>query len=1160
MTARATEALLARLSAPGSVTVCGAPEGCDALAVGDLCTAAPERDVVFVACDDARLSRFLAALRLFAPGLRPLVLPAWDCLPYDRVSPRADIGADRLRCLSALSAAAETRGRVVITTVNAILQKLPPRDALADSHIEIRPGGTLAADTLSGFLTGNGYRRVSTVMEPGEYAFRGGIVDVFPAGAGEPVRIDLFGDEVESIRHFDPLSQRSTGACGRIDLVPASEAGLDADSIARFRAGYRALFGAVVGDDALYESLSAGRRHPGMEHWLPLFHDRLDTLFDYLPGAVILLDHGADGAAGERRAQVADYYKARLESMSAGAALDSAPYKPVPPETLFLDEAAWEAMLARHPVARFTPFRTPDGIDLGARRARDFAPEREAGDGALYPAAAAHLQAEGGGGRRAVLACYSAGSRDRLSGLLREHGLPSIAPADDWSAATALPSTAVAAVVLELEHGFRSEALSLLSEQDILGDRLARPAAQRRRARNFLTEATALAEGDLVVHIDHGIGRYVGLETIEAGGAPHDCLLMLYAGDDKLYLPVENIEMLSRYGGGGDARVALDRLGGASWQARRARLKNRLRDMADALIRTAAERATRDATPLSVTGGLYEEFAARFPFSETEDQNRAIDECLKDLSRPTPMDRLVCGDVGYGKTEVALRAAFVAAFSGRQTAVVVPTTLLCRQHFATFEARFRGLPVRVAQLSRLTSAKQASAVRAGLADGSIDIVIGTHALLGKTVTFSDLGLLIVDEEQHFGVAQKERLKALKADVHVLTLTATPIPRTLQLAVSGVRGLSLIATPPVDRLAVRTFVSPWDPVVIREAILRERHRGGQIFCVCPRIEELDKVAAEIRRIVPDIRLVAVHGRMAVRRLEDAMTAFHEGRYELLLSTSIIESGLDMPRVNTLIVHRADMFGLAQLYQLRGRVGRSKIRAYAYFTMRAGQSLGKTAEKRLGVIQALDTLGAGFSLASHDLDIRGAGNLLGEEQSGHIREVGLELYQQLLEEAVQAARAGGDATVEERWSPQIAVGMAVLIPEDYVADLGVRLGLYRRLAELDSDGETEAFAAELVDRFGPLPRAVENLLALAHIKRLCRAAGVERVDAGPKGAVIAFRSNDFAATDKLVAFIGRHAETVRVRPDHCLVVARPWRRETDRLAGVAELMESLAAMAA
>jgi transcription-repair coupling factor (superfamily II helicase) len=608
--------------------------------------------------------------------------------------------------------------------------------------------------------------------------------------------------------------------------------------------------------------------------------------------------------------------------------------------------------------------------------------------------------------------------------------------------------------------------------------------------------------------------------------------------------------------------VPLDRLGAMSWQSRKSRVKKRIKDIADELIAVAAQRQLKEGEAMAPTEGAYEEFAARFPFPETEDQDKAILDSFNDMASGKPMDRLICGDVGFGKTEVALRAAFVAAMSGTQVAVVVPTTLLARQHFRTFKERFAGLPLRIEQLSRLVNAKQATQIKKDLAEGKIDIIVGTHSLLAKAIAFKHLGLLVIDEEQHFGVTQKERLKQLKANVHVMTLTATPIPRTLQLALAGVREMSVIATPPVDRLAVRTFVLPYDPVVVREAVLRELHRGGQCFYVAPRIQDLDEVQAQLKELVPEVKVVVAHGQMAPTRLEEVMTAFDAREFDVLLSTNIIESGLDIPSANTMIVHRSDMFGLAQLYQLRGRIGRSKLRGYAYLTLPAGKMLTETAQRRLEVMQTLDTLGAGFTLASHDLDIRGAGNLLGEEQSGHVREVGIELYQHMLEEAVAAARSG-DATLGEakdEWTPQITIGTPVLIPETYVADLPVRLGLYRRIAQLVDRREIDAFAAELVDRFGPLPREVDNLLDIIAIKRLCRDAGVEKVDAGEKGASITFRQNRFANPAGLVEFLQQNAATAKLRPDQKLVIMRNWEDTRERLKGVTGILGHLARIAA
>ena len=1125
-----------------TATLYGAPEGFDALLL-----AQRRRDhrgsVLHVCRDDTRMARLAEALAFFAPDCEVVRFPAWDCLPYDRVSPNAEIVSERVATLARLVEPAAKRPRIVLTTVNALVQRVPPRETFAGATLGLRTGGTADQNAVIRFLEANGYNRTGTVLEPGEYASRGGILDLYPAGEPAPLRLDLFGDQIESMRRFDPASQRSTDALKSLTLRPVSEVPLDAASVTRFREAWRELFGPGAASDPLYLSVSDGRRHPGVEHWVPLFHERMETLLDYLPDPAASLDAQADAALDARLEMIADHYEARRVPAREG----ETPYRPLPPGRLYLDRAAWDAMLAPAQPVQFSPYGKPDGAagaDAGGRPGYVFT---KAG-GQIGATAFDQLREQetnwAGLGKRLIVAAWTRGSRERLQHMLHENGFRAEA-ADGWDAAQALPAPVVPVVVLGLERGFTGERAAFVGEQDLLGERISRPPRRRKRADEFIAEATELAEGDLVVHQDYGIGRYEGLETLRVGPAPHDCLRLLYDGGDKLYLPVENIELLSRFGSE-TAGVALDKMGGAGWQTRKARMKQRIQDMAGALIRTAAERRLREAPTLAPAEGSWDEFCARFPFMETEDQSRAIADVLEDMASGRPMDRLICGDVGFGKTEVALRAAFVAAMSSAQVAVVVPTTLLARQHFRTFSERFAGLPVRVAQLSRMVTPKEAADVKRGLKDGSVNIVVGTHALLAKGIEFADLELLVVDEEQHFGVSHKERLKQLRADVHVLTLTATPIPRTLQLALTGVREMSLIATPPVDRLAVRTFIMPFDGVVIREALQRERFRGGQVFCVVPRIEDLDRMAERLREIVPEARMVAAHGRLAPTELERVMTEFGDGKYDILLSTNIVESGLDMPAVNTLVIHRADLFGLGQLYQLRGRVGRGKQRGYAYLTWPQSHRLSGTAQKRLEVMQTLDSLGAGFTLASHDLDIRGAGNLLGDEQSGHIREVGIELYQQMLEDAVADLRAErGRAKREDRdWTPQIQLGLPVLIPDTYVPDLPVRLGLYRRIGGLASDAEGEAMAAELVDRFGPLPAEVENLLEVVALKRLCREAGVEKLEAGPKGMVLGFRGNQFRNPAGLVNWLANRGKrggqapvqtgNMRLRPDHKLAL--------------------------
>jgi transcription-repair coupling factor (superfamily II helicase) len=1140
--------------------IANAPEGVDAWLLSQLAAAeAPAPwPQIFVCRDDARVARLKAGLGFLGPELEVVTLPAWDCLPYDRVSPHRDILAQRVAALTRLieREANDTRPCLLVTTVSALIQRLPPREAFRGRVLARSAGEALAPDELSAFLAGNGYLRSDSVGEPGEFAVRGGLVDVFPPAAAQPLRLDFFGDELESIRCFDPLTQRTTAKGHELRLSPVSEVFLDAGAIERFRSGYREAFGSLRGGDPLYEAVSAGRPHPGMEHWLPLFYERLETLFDYLPDAPVWLDHQAEQTRDVRLETILDFFEAR-QSLQAAGGLAEQVYKPLQPERLYLTAESWDQAMGGHAVAQLSPFAAPEHQDrvhdAGGRARRDFADVRAQPDGRIYEAVGDFIAAEQGAGRRVLVTGHTAGSLDRLSHLLRENGVEGLAQVASWAELSELPVSAGGLAALEINEGFGTAALTVISEQDILGERLARPAAARRRPANFLTEVAALYEDDLVVHSEHGIGRYEGLKTLEVHGAPHDCLRVVYHGGDKLFVPVENIEVLSRYGSEGDG-VELDRLGQGNWQARKSRIKRRIREIADELIKVAATRALKESEPLLPPDGVYDEFCARFAYPETEDQMRAIDETLDDLRAGRPMDRLVCGDVGFGKTEIALRAAVVAVMAGWQVAVIVPTTLLARQHHQTFRERFAGLPVRIEQLSRLVTPGQAGQVREDLQKGLVDIVIGTHTLLAKTVAFKDLGLLIVDEEQHFGVKQKERLKQLRQGVHVLTLTATPIPRTLQLALSGVRDMSLIASPPVDRLAVRTFVLPYDPVIVREAILREYHRGGQVFYVCPRIEDLPRVEERLRKLVPEVKLAVAHGRLAARDLEAVMADFVDHKFDLLLSTNIIESGLDIPSANTLVIHRADMFGLSQLYQLRGRIGRAKLRGYAYLTLPPGRLLTAAAQRRLEVMQTLDTLGAGFQLASHDLDIRGAGNLLGEEQSGQIREVGIELYQHLLEEAVAEARGGGESAAPA-WTPQINIGMPVLIPDRYVADLNVRLGLYRRLSVLEDRGALEAFAAELIDRFGPLPGEVENLLQVMAIKKLCRDAGIEKVDAGPKGATLSFRQDSFANPGGLVDFIQRQAGKVQLRPDHKLVYRRNWDDAAARVGGVRRLLEQL-----
>ncbi len=1186
------------------------PEGADAQLLGKIACEA-KNGLLHVALDDRRVATVKSCLAFFYPQLKIIEMPAWDCLPYDRVSPNTNIASLRTEALCELAVKnlhnnnASRQPYIILTTVNSIIQRVPPRAILAKMSFVAKSGDKVNRAGLIDYLVKHGYVRSATANDMGEFAVRGSIIDILPSAHSYGFRLDFFGDVLENIRQFDPLTQVSGGKKDIVKFTPASEIVFDNEKIECFRSRYRELFGAVVSDDPLYDSISAGRHYPGMEHWLPLFYNEMETLFDYLPDIAISFDHLAIEARNERLEVVQDYFNARKDANLQK--LGGSSYKPIKPELLYLGLEELDKLIAGKTCVYINPFATEHGtawldnnaknsqlhINLPYHKAPDFSAlsknvtqyaaavntnknidsnsehQTENNQSGNNPFELLKDYCRNNMGTKAIVACYSEGSQERIKNMLFEHDLPSVL-CSSYADAVKVNKGVIALVILELEHGFTChienssvqntaiyfEPLAIFTEQDILGERISIRRSSRKRSDRILSEAASLEENQLVVHKEHGLGRFLRLETINVSGNNHDCLLIVYDGGDKLYVPVENIDVISD-----NEEAKLDKLGSGAWQERKSRMKKRIKMMAEELLKIAAARLLKKAPALYPAEGIYEEFCARFPYAETEDQLRSITEVEADLASGRPMDRLICGDVGFGKTEIALRAAFIAASDGKQVAVVTPTTLLCRQHLKTFKARFAGFPFEVRGLSRLTHSGEAKRTKHELGEGKVDIVIGTHALLAKSINFKELGLVIVDEEQLFGVKQKERLKQLKADIHMLTLSATPIPRTLQMSLTGIKDLSLIATPPVDRLAIRSFTMPYDPVVLRNAILREHYRGGCTFYVAPRISDLDEIAIKLKELVPEIKVTKAHGQMLPDDLDSVMNDFYDGKFDLLISTNIIGSGLDLPTANTIIVHRADMFGLAQLYQMRGRVGRSKIRAYAYFTTAPRRVPSPVAMKRLEVIQNLDSLGAGFSLASHDMDIRGFGNMLGEEQSGQIREVGVELYQEMLSQAVANAKsAHHDEEVADKFSPQINLGIAVLIPEAYIADIELRLGMYRRLSGAENNAELESLAAEMIDRFGKFPEDVTNLFEIMKIKQQCILAGISKIDAGPKGIVITFHNNIFKNPEALINFIAKNPVNTKIRGDMKLVFMNEWNSPAERIRGVRNSLDKITQLAA
>ena len=1214
-------------------SVFGAIDGADAFWLAD--RIAVSSLLVYVAEQDRRMDRMVQAMRFLHPDLRPICIPSWDCMPYDRVGPRLDLVAGRLMGLFRLRevlADKQQSPQVVMVTVNSLMQRVVPPRFLAERCLSLRvKTGAFAsvspshapvshAKTLA-YLGENAYRRVEATHIPGEYSVRGGLVDVFPPSLTCPVRLDFFGDELEGIREIDPVTQRSGRALEGVNFLPAREYPSDQASLDRFRDQYRNLFGADSVRSPLYESVRSGILPGGIEHWGPLFFEEetLPSILDLIPkGTPIALDRGVPEAIAVRASSIAERYRDRLQAPEQVS--DYSPdddYNPLPPEQIFLSEEALGSALAQHATAHFVVTPTtaqkpelpshapsvasitvpatapkaalPSGGVAGAVGVQDaqgwpvdgFSAARLNPSRSLFDVVKSRVEGINRDGYRVLCFAESEGAAERLADLLQREGLDTTIVADraaldailetsprtgretDPNAATFSRPT-VPVIRFPGEVGFELPGIVAFSELDVLGRRIASRARRgtdgerHKNADGLLAEAAALQPSDLVVHAEYGVGRFTRLQPIQIGGAQHECLSVEYADQASVHVPVENLDLITRYGGESDK---LDYLGRSHWQERKARAKKRMREIADDLIEQAARREASSMDPVVPDPADYERFILGFEHEATVDQQSAIDDILGDLAKGRPMDRLVCGDAGAGKTEVALRAAYAVAENGRQVALLVPTTLLCRQHYHLFRKRFADTAINVAMLSRLVEAKDAKIVRRETAEGKIDILIGTHGLISESMKYHGrLGLVIVDEEQNFGVKQKECLKSVRAGVHLLSMTATPIPRTLQFALTGVREMSLIATPPVDRLAIRTFAMTLDWHTIIEAIRRERFRNGQTFFVCPRISDLLEIERALRERLPDLRVLTLHGQMKPQEVEARMADFLKGGYDLLLSTPIVESGLDIPSANTMIIHRADQFGLAQLYQLRGRVGRGRERGFCYLTVAAHRTADPRVERRLNVMRTLDLAGAGFSVASQDLELRGAGNPLGEEQSGNIREVGIELYQRLLEEAVMEARAVDEWEADaSSWSPTLSLGISASLPETYVDAMSIRMGLYRRLASANEQEDIDRMGAEIRDRFGPLPPEVDGLLMTAQIKLHCRRANVERLEVGERGMMITFRNGRFPNPQGLIGLLQREPHRMKIKDEKKLFVIQAFPDPEKRSASVERFMVGLARMA-
>ena len=1116
-----------------------------------------KNNVFYIAMNDLELSQINRFISSNFKEINVCPIPSWDCLPFDVSSPNYNIISERVKTFTDMSFKLNdesNNNNLFLTTINGVFLKTASVDFYKQNFINIKKEKEISFNNIRDFLIKIGYSRVQTVRELGEFSIRGSILDVFPIGHGKAFRIDFLGDYIDSIKEMDPLTQRSNLSITEIDIYPSNEYLLNEKNIQNFRSKFRSVVGSKSLDSDIYEKITSGIKFNGIEHFLPLMHQNsLCSIFDFLnkKNLIVLLTKNFSNLISRREEEILSFSEDRI--------LNNEDYSSIKVEDLYLTKFEIEDKFNYFKTIKFNEFDILDNeksnLNLNSKPLiiDNFVKDDEHKN-KVHNIIEFCIN-ENKKGKKVLLVTEEQARLKNLINFFEESLVNNNIKFETIEIQNLIVDnlkSSFSFTVSPYLESFYFNNQYVIFDRDLFGIPKQKKRSWRRKTENFLKDVNSIDAGDLVAHIDHGIGRYDGLEKISSNGIDHDCLRLIYYGGDKLYLPVENMNLLSRVGDSSFSRE-LDKLGAASWQSRKANVKKRIRDMAEKLIRVAAQREVINTDRIEIPKN-YEEFSNKFPFELTDDQENAINEIISDFEVGKLMDRLICGDVGFGKTEVAIRASFIIASAGYQVALVAPTTILVKQHYKSFFERFKNTSIKVSALSRMTNVSERQSIKQDLISGDINIIIGTHALLSNDVDFNNLGLLIIDEEQHFGVAQKEKIKELQGNIHVLTLTATPIPRTLQLSLSGIKKLSLISTPPVNRLAIRTFVIEWDSVVLIDALLREKNRGGQIFVVCPRVKDIDSLYDRINKMTPELSISVAHGQMKVNELDKSINDFSEGKVDILISTNIIESGIDIPNANTMIIHKSDMFGLSQLYQLRGRVGRGKQRAYTYFTIEKNKILLKKSQQRLDVIKTLDNLGAGFSLASYDMDIRGAGNLLGDEQSGQIKEVGVELYQDMLKDAVNSFK-NGSKQIEEVWSPSISLGLSVLIPESYVYDLSTRMSLYRKAGELLNSDDIKNFSDELFDRFGPPPSQVNNLLTTLMIKNKCLKCKINFVDAGPKGLLLGFKNNFFKETEKLITLVNNSSGQLKIRPDQKLFFQKSLKTNEDKIETALSLINQL-----